>query len=106
MKNEDDLEKFIAENSMMFAMAYHRFYAYVKMHIMANYQEFGGSVFELAEGQVWSSSLRQCVSAIRQKNGIRPGIRLSHSVTLSMDHEQIDEMLELAHMEPLCAKIF
>lgn len=33
VKNEDDLEKFIAENSMMFAMAYHRFYAYVKMHL-------------------------------------------------------------------------
>ena len=105
VKNEDDLEKFIAENSMMFAMAYHRFYAYVKMHIMANYQEFGGSVFELAEGQEWSSSLRQCVSAIRQKKWYPTRNKIiSLGLHLSMDHEQIDEMLELAHMEPLCAK--
>ena len=104
-ENEDDLEKFIAENSMMFAMAYHRFYAYVKMHIMANYQEFGGSVFELAEGQEWSSSLRQCVSAIRQKKWYPTRNKIiSLGLHLSMDHEQIDEMLELAHMEPLCAK--
>lgn len=29
---------------------------------------------------------------------------ISLGIHLSMDHEQIDEMLEIAHMEPLCAK--
>ena len=66
IKSEYELEIFIADNTAIFSTTYHKFYAYVKMHIMANYQDFGGSVFELAEGQGWSSSLRQCVSAIRQ----------------------------------------
>ena len=96
---------FIADNTAIFSTAYHKFYAYVKMHIMANYQDFGGSVFELAEGQGWSSSLRQCVSAIRQGKWYPTRNKIiSLGLHLSMDHEQIDEMLELAHMETLCAK--
>lgn len=105
VKDEDELEQFIAENTAVFSTTYHKFYAYVKMHIMANYQDFGGSVFELAEGQGWSSSLRQCVSAIRQGKWYPTRNKIiSLGLHLSMDHEQIDEMLELAHMEPLCAK--
>lgn len=105
VKTENDLEKFIAENTDVFSKTYHKFYAYVKMHIMANYQGFNGSVFELAEGQGWSSSLRQCVSAIRQNKWYPTRNKIiSLGLHLSMDHDQIDEMLELAHMEPLCAK--
>ena len=105
IKSEDELEIFIADNTAIFSTTYHKFYAYVKMHIMANYQDFGGSVFELAEGQGWSSSLRQCVSAIRQGKWYPTRNKIiSLGLHLSMDHEQIDEMLELAHMEPLCAK--
>ncbi len=105
VKDEDALEQFISENSSIFATAYHKFYAYVKMHIVANYEGFGGSVFELAEGQGWSSSLRQCVSAIRQNKWYPTRNKIiSLGLHLSMDLEQIDEMLALAHMEPLCAK--
>lgn len=105
VKNVDELEAFIADNTAIFSTTYHKFYAYVKMHIMANYQDFGGSVFELAEGQGWSSSLRQCVSAIRQGKWYPTRNKIiSLGLHLSMDHDQIDEMLELAHMEPLCAK--
>ena len=105
VKDEDELERFITDNTATFSTTYHKFYAYVKMHIMANYQGFGGSVFELAEGQGWSSSLRQCVSAIRQGKWYPTRNKIiSLGLHLSMDHDQIDEMLELAHMEPLCAK--
>ena len=105
VKDESELERFIADNSSAFATTYHKFYAYVKMHVVANYESFGGTVFELAEGQGWSSSLRQCVSAIRQKKWYPTRNKIiSLGLHLSMDHEQIDEMLELAHMEPLCAK--
>ncbi|MCM1326322.1 MAG: helix-turn-helix domain-containing protein [Bacteroidales bacterium] len=105
IKKEDDLERFISENSAVFATAYHKLYAYVKMHIMANYQDYGGSVFELAQRQGWSSSLRQCVSAIRQNKWYPTRNKIiSLGLHLSMDHDQIDEMLGLAHMEPLCAK--
>ena len=102
---EDELEQFVAEHSSVFTEAYHKLYAYIKMHIRANYESFDGNVFELAEGQEWSSSLRQCVSAIRQNKWYPNRNKIiSLGIHLSMDHDQIDEMLELAHMEPLCAK--
>lgn len=107
VRDEDGLEQFIADNIAMFANAYHKFYAYVKMNISANYMQpaYADSVFEMAEVQGWSSSLRQCVSAIRQNKWYPTRNKIiSLGLHLSMDHEQIDEMLELAHMEPLCAK--
>ena len=107
VQGEQELEQFITQNIAMFANAYHKFYAYVKMNILANYMEpnYADSVFEMAEVQGWSSSLRQCVSAIRQNKWYPTRNKIiSLGLHLSMDHEQIDEMLELAHMEPLCAK--
>ncbi|MCM1143694.1 MAG: hypothetical protein NC318_08135 [Blautia sp.] len=105
VQDEDELEKFVTENIAMFSFSYHKFYAYVKMCINANYQEFSSSVFDMAQGQGWSSSLRQCVSAIRQNKWYPTRNKIiSLGLHLSMDHDQIDEMLLLAHMEPLCAK--
>ncbi|MCR5734206.1 MAG: hypothetical protein K6G22_06340 [Lachnospiraceae bacterium] len=105
IQSEDELGKFIAENIAAFSTAYNKFYAYVEMCIVANYQGYADSVFELAEGQGWSSSLRQCVSAIRQKKWYPTRNKIiSLGLHLSMDHEQINELLQLAHMEPLCAK--
>lgn len=105
VKDETALEQFISDNSSTFATAYHRFYAYVKMHIVANYEGFDGSVNLLAEGQGWTSSLKQCVSAIRQNKWYPTRNKIiSLGLHLSMDHVLINEMLELAHMEPLCAK--
>lgn len=66
VSDEEALEEFIYNNSALFSFAYHKFYAYVKMCINANYHNFASSVYDLAEGQGWSSSLKQCVSAIRQ----------------------------------------
>ena len=105
MKQEEELERFISENAAIFFSAYHRFYAYVKMCIRANYEGYAGSVFELAESQGWSSSLRQSVSEIRQNKWYPTRNKIiSLGLHLSMDHEQINKMLELAHMESLCAK--
>lgn len=105
IKDEDELETFIMDNTATFVTAYHNFYAYVKIHILANSEEIGVSVHELAEGQGWSSSLRQTVSKIRQSKWYPTRNKIiSLGLHLNMDHEQIDEMLDLAHMEPLCAK--
>lgn len=107
VQGEDALEQFITDNIAMFSNAYHKFYAYVKINIAANYMDlaYADSVFEMAEVQGWSSSLRQCVSAIRQNKWYPTRNKIiSLGLHLSMDHEQIDEMLKLAHMEPLCAK--
>lgn len=105
--SEDELESFINDNIAIFGNAYHKFYAYVKMNINANYMDpdYADSVNEMADIQEWSSSLRQCVSAIRQNKWYPTRNKIiSLGLHLSMDHEQIDEMLGLAHMEPLCAK--
>lgn len=105
VQDENELEQFITDNIAMFSFSYHKFYAYVKINIMANYAGYADSVFELAEGQSWSSSLRQCVSAIRQNKWYPTRNKIiSLGLHLSMDHDQINEMLELAHMEMLCAK--
>lgn len=105
VRDLDGLERFITDNIAMFSYSYHKFYAYVKMCIEANYQDYSSSVYDMAEGQGWSSSLRQCVSAIRQKKWYPTRNKIiSLGLHLSMDHEQIDELLELAHMEPLCGK--
>ncbi len=105
LKGEEELENFISSNVAAFSSAYHKFYAYVKMCINVNYQMYSSSIFDMAEGQGWSSSLRQCVSAIRQNKWYPTRNKIiSLGLHLSMDREQIDEMLELAHMEPLCAK--
>ncbi len=105
--DENELEQFINENATIFTRAYHKFYAYVKMNIQANYMDrnLAGSIFEMAEIQGWSSSLRQCVSAIRQSKWYPTRNKIiSLGLHLSMDHDQINEMLSLAHMEPLCGK--
>lgn len=105
VQDEEELERFIKDNIEIFALAYHRFYAYVEMNITANYGGYAGTVHELAEGQGWSSSLRQCVSAIRQKKWYPTRNKIiSLGLHLSMEQDQVNEMLELAHMEPLCAK--
>ncbi len=105
--DEDGLEQFIKDNITIFAKAYHKFYAYVIMNIQVNYLDSANvdSIFEMSIIQDWSSSLRQCVSAIRQNKWYPTRNKIiSLGLHLSMDHEQIDEMLDLAHMEPLCAK--
>ncbi len=105
IKSEEELEEFISENITIFSSAFNKFYAYVKMHIVANYDEFNGSVYELAQGQGWSSSLRQSVSAIYQKKWYPTRNKIiSLGLHLSMDLDQINEMLELAYMGPLYAK--
>ena len=105
VEDADALTQFIYDNIATFSSAYQKFYAYVKMYVTINYQRYSSSVANLAEGQGWSSSLRQCVSAIRQNKWYPTRNKIiSLGLHLSMDHEQIDEMLTLAHMEPLCAK--
>ena len=105
IQSRDMLEQFIADNTHVFSFSYHKLYAYIKMFLSANDFCYAGNVFELAETQGWSSSLRQCVSAIRQNKWYPTRNKIiSLGLHLCMDHDQIDEMLKLAHMEPLCAK--
>ncbi|MCR5324423.1 MAG: hypothetical protein K6E85_14285 [Lachnospiraceae bacterium] len=105
VNNESELEKFIADNIDVFVSAYNKLYAYVKMYVSQNYPGYAGSVNELADAQGWSSSLRQCVSAMRQKKWYPTRNKIiSLGLHLNLERDQIDQMLDYAHMEPLCAK--
>jgi hypothetical protein len=105
VKDEYELECFITDNAAAFTYSYHRFYAYVNMLVEANYGMYATSISDMADGQEWSSSLRQCVSAIRQKKWYPTRNKIiSLGIHLNQDHEQIDQMLTLAHMEKLCSK--
>lgn len=107
VRSEDELEAFIIDNALIFSNAFHKLYAYIMMNITANYLEpyYAGNIYEMSVIQEWSSSLIQCVSNIRQNKWYPTRNKIiSLGVHLSMDHEQINEMLDLAHMEPLCAK--
>lgn len=104
VRSEDELEHFINDNIAIFSGAYHKFYTYVKMCMEKNYQGYASSVADMAVVQGWSSSLRQCVSAIRQSKWYPTRNKIiSLGLHLSLNHDQIDEMLRLAHMDPLCA---
>lgn len=104
-----ELQDFVRLNAAIYQDAYSKFYAYVNAFIAANNCDVVSrqmlSVNSLAEAQNWSSSLRQCVSAIRQKSWFplrRKVIVLG--LHLNMTVSQINEMLRYAQMEPLCAK--
>lgn len=63
LKGEEELEEFITSSVNVFSFAHQRLYAYIKS-LLLNVQL--GSMNYLAERQGWSSSLRQCISEIRQ----------------------------------------
>lgn len=103
VRDEDELEQFITDNIALFSMAYSKLYSYIILFLDEN--EYAVNDYEMALSQGWSSSLRQCVSAIRQRKWYPTRNKIiSLGLHLIMDHDQIDEVLKLAHMEPLCAK--
>lgn len=104
-----ELSNFIVSHAADYKNAYAKFYAYVNAFLIANNTSVVDgkvcSVNSLANAQNWTSSLRQSVSEIRNKKWFplrRKVIALG--LHLNMATEQINEMLGLAQMEPLCAK--
>jgi hypothetical protein len=105
VKNESELEQFINDNTATFATAYHRFYAHVMAHVRQNFNHECTNILSMSEAYGWSASLRQSVYAIGRHEWIPTRNKIiSLGVHLAMDRSEIDEMLGLAHMEPLCAK--
>ena len=109
IKSLENLKAFIEEHAVEYQNAYKKFYAYVKAFLIANNINYADgkayNVHSLANSQGWTSSLRQCVSAIRQNKWFplrRKVIALG--LHLNMTVEQINEMLSYAQMETLCAK--
>lgn len=104
VRTPDELEQFIRDNSAIFALSYRTLYAHIKSNLAANYGEHV-TTYELALSQDWSSSLRQCISAINQGTWYPTRNKIiSIGLHLNMTCEEVNDMLALAHMEPLCAK--
>lgn len=109
VRSEDELAGFIERNASSYLEKYEKFYSYVRAFIVANnYDKVSDkqySVHALASAQGWTSSMRQCVSAIRRKKWFplrRKVIALG--LHLNMTADQINEMLSYAQMEALCAR--
>ena len=107
LREESELEQFIRDNVSEFAMSFRKLYSYIITNYTVNIEndDLLNSIHSLSILQGWRSSLRQCISEIRQ-NKWKPAREkiISIGIHLSMDRDQINEMLEIAHMEPLCAK--
>lgn len=109
INSQKELMEFINDNSAFYRYQYDKFYSYVlgflKINKMTLSDDKSVSTHFLANGQDWSSSLRQCMSAINQRKWypVRDKI-ISIGIHLNMDTDQINEMLSLAHMECLCSK--
>ena len=107
VENNTELENFVQNNIAVFSRTFHKLYSYVEINIQQVVESDIGlrSIYGKAAQEGWSSSLKQCISAISGKKWYPTRNKIiSIGLHLSMDHEQIDEMLVLAHMEPLCGK--
>ncbi len=109
IKTELEMEKFIIAHVGEFQNAYHRLYnaiqAFLQLNLTSSVDQTKISIQDLAESQNWSSSLRHCISEIRSKRWFPMRRKLiSLGLHLNMDLEELNEMLELAQMEVLCAK--
>ena len=109
MDSEQKMLEFINQNVGLYKNCYNKFYSYVlaflRINKMAISDEKLGSTNFMANGQDWSASLRRCISEINQKKWYPSRDKIiSIGIHLNMDVEQINEMLELAYMEPLYSK--
>lgn len=105
--------EFARANAASYKQAYARLYSYIIAFLQVNLQseyivEGDGrkpSFHAMATESQWSSSLRHCISEIRNKRWfpLRHKI-ISLGIHLNMDTNAINRMLQYAQMEPLYAK--
>lgn len=106
LRSLQEMVSFVKEHAQMYKQKYYRLYRYIEDCIQKNLlPDEEDNVSLLASSQQWSSSLRQCVSEISQKKWYPQRNKIiSLGIHLNLDVDQINEMLELAQMEKLCAK--
>lgn len=101
LKKEKELEEFVNESVNIFLFVNQKLYSYIKSTIQ-NIDPI--SINCMAERQGWTSSLRQCVSEVRQNKWYPNRYKLiSLGVHFGFSYEKINQMLMIAHMEPLQA---
>lgn len=109
----DEMLRFAAENAQAFQRSYGNFYdyvnSYVEMNISNEFWEHGdgrkASFHSMAMESQWTSSLRYCVSEIRNRRWFPMRNKvISLGLHLNMDVDAINQMLLYAQMEPLYVK--
>lgn len=113
LKSLEEMIDFARANAPSYKQAYARLYSYIIAFLHVNLQseytsEHDGrkaSFHAMATESQWSSSLRHCISEIRNKRWfpLRHKI-ISLGLHLNMDTDAINRMLLYAQMEPLYAK--
>lgn len=113
LANKEEMLKFARDNAAIFRQTYARLYTYVNAYLTINLGnehsvENDGrkpSFHAMATASEWSSSLRHCISEIRNKRWfpLRHKV-ISLGLHLNMDVDAINQMLRYAQMEPLYAK--
>ena len=113
LKSLEEMIEFVKTHAPSYKQAYARLYSYVIAFLHVNLQsehtvEGDGrkaSFHAMATESQWSSSLRHCISEIRNKRWfpLRHKV-ISLGLHLNMDTDGINRMLQYAQMEPLYPK--
>lgn len=113
LKSLEEMIEFVKTNTPSYKQAYSRLYSYIIAFLHVNLQNEHmadgdgrkASFHAMATESQWSSSLRHCISEIRNKRWfpLRHKI-ISLGLHLNMDTDAINCMLQYAQMEPLYAK--
>lgn len=113
VRTKEEMIDFAKANAPSYRQAYFRLYSYIIAFLQINIQnevendkdKRKGSFNSMAKESGWSSSLRHCISEIRNKRWfpLRHKV-ISLGLHLNMDTEEINRMLEYAQMDPLYVK--
>lgn len=106
--SREEMLEFVRQNATSYRQSYARLYNYILAYLRFNLMDAENeqsSFHSMATESQWSSSLRHCISEIRNKRWfpLRHKV-ISLGLHLNMDVEGINELLRLAQMEDLCPK--
>jgi len=105
VETDEEFMDFLTTNSKSFTEAYRKLHVYMDEIIKQKSMLKSSSVHNMAKGQEWSSSLKQCVSDIRTGKWYPTRDKIiSLGLHFCMTKEEINEMLMLAGMRPLYVK--
>lgn len=113
VRSTEEMIEFAKNHAPSYKQAYARLYSYIIAFLQINLKNEivndgdgrKASFHSMASESGWSSSLRHCISEIRNKRWfpLRHKV-ISLGLHLNMDTEGINQMLQYAQMEPLYVK--
>lgn len=110
LRSLEEMVQFAKDHVPIYRQSYLRLYKYIIAFLAINLRsenpnERDASFHQLASEGQWPSSLRHCISEIRNKKWFPQRNKIiSLGLHLNMDDVAINEMLRLAQMEPLYSK--